>query len=80
MRLRLIQSRRRSKLTMTTKVRLKGSVDKKYVLAGDLLAVQCWTCDDPAIDFDLFTRVQDPTSAELMVVGSSMGLGSRQRG
>ena len=37
-----------------------GSVDKKYVLAGDLLALQCWTCDEPDTDYNVFTRVQDP--------------------
>ena len=37
-----------------------GSVDKKYVLAGDLLAVQCWTCDEPGTHYNVFTRVQDP--------------------
>ena len=39
---------------------VEGSVDKKYVLAGDLLAVQCWMCDEPGTHYDVFTRVQDP--------------------
>ena len=38
------------------------------MLAGDLLAVQCWTCDEPDTDFDLFTRVPDPTPGG--IVGS----------
>ena len=44
----------------------RGSVDKKYVLAGDLLAVECWTCDDPDHDYTVFTRVQDPLPAGLL--------------
>ena len=45
----------------------EDSVDKQYVLAGDLLAVQCWTCEDPNAHYDVFTRVQDPG---LALVGS----------
>ena len=36
------------------------SVDKKYVLAGDLLAIEPWWSDEPRIDFDVYTRVRDP--------------------
>ena len=41
-------------------------VDKKYVLAGDLLAVECWWCDEPDIDYQLFNRVQDPFSGGMV--------------
>ena len=36
------------------------SVDKRYVLAGDLLAVNPWWSDEPRQELDVFTRVQDP--------------------
>ena len=36
------------------------SVDKRYVLAGDLLAIDHWWSDEPRQELDVFTRVQDP--------------------
>ena len=36
------------------------SVDKQYVLAGDLLAINPWWDDNPNQRLEVFTRVQDP--------------------
>ena len=42
------------------------SVDKQYVLAGDLLAINPWWADDPLEELDVFTRVQDPIPGGLI--------------
>ena len=36
------------------------SLDKRYLLAGDLLAIECWPCNEPDTDYHLFARVPDP--------------------
>lgn len=36
------------------------SVEKQYVLAGDLLAINPWWADDPLDELDVFIRVPDP--------------------
>ena len=41
------------------------SVDKKYLLVGDLLAIEPWWRDEPGIDFDVYTRVADPLPGAL---------------
>ena len=36
------------------------SIEKQYVIVGDLLAVNPWWADDPLDELDVFMRVQDP--------------------
>ena len=37
-----------------------ASVVKQYVIAGDLLAINSWSDNEPTNGFDVFTRVHDP--------------------
>lgn len=43
------------------------TVDKHYVLAGDVLAINAWWAENPRAELDLsvFTRVQDPVPASI---------------
>lgn len=36
------------------------TVEKQYVIVGDLLAINPWWADDPLDELDVFVRVQDP--------------------
>ena len=38
------------------------SVDKQYVIVGDLLAINPWDAGEPLEELDVFTRVHDPVS------------------
>ena len=41
-------------------------IDKQYMFAGDLLAINPWGANEPREDFDVFTRVQDPIPGGLI--------------
>ena len=48
-------------------------VDKQYVLAGDLLAINPWGANEPNEEFDVFTRVQDPIPGGIEGVWARVG-------
>ena len=48
-------------------------VDKQYVLAGDLLAINPWGDNEPREDLDVFTRLQDPIPGGMEGVWAGVG-------
>ena len=48
-------------------------VDKQYVLAGDLLAINPWGDNEPRENLEVFTRVQDPIPGGIEGVWTGVG-------
>ena len=48
-------------------------VDKQYVLAGDLLAINPWGANEPRENLHVFTRVQDPIPGGIEGVWTGVG-------